>query len=90
MTDLEVFILLPVIGYGGLWILGSALFLVYFHLFHIAMDVKHPLTMIQKVPHSSPSLRFLCAVSPHSSSRPRYSSEHLLYLSMLQNSSKLV
>lgn len=50
MTDLEIFILLPVIGYGGLWISGSVLFLVYFQLFHIAMDLKHPLTMIQKVP----------------------------------------
>jgi hypothetical protein len=50
MTDLEVFILLPLIGYVGLWILGSALFLVYFKLFHISIDLKHTVTMIQKVP----------------------------------------
>jgi hypothetical protein len=50
MTDLEAFILLPLIGYGGLWILGSALFLVYFKLFHISMDLKYIGAMIQKVP----------------------------------------
>jgi hypothetical protein len=50
MTDLAEFILLPLIGYGGLWLLGSALFLVYFKLFKISLDLKQTVKMIQQVP----------------------------------------
>jgi hypothetical protein len=46
----DIFILIPLIGYAGLWLLGSAAFLVFFRLFHVALDLRHPIAMIRKVP----------------------------------------
>ncbi len=37
-------------GYAGLWILGSLIFIVYFKLFKIPLDLNHTVAMIQKVP----------------------------------------
>lgn len=47
---MTLFVLIPLIGYVGLWILGSALFLAYFRLYSISVDLKHTITMIQRVP----------------------------------------
>lgn len=44
------FVLIPAAGYVGLWVLGSALFLVYFRVLRIAVDLKDVATMIRKVP----------------------------------------
>ena len=45
-----LFVLVPLIGYAGLWILGGALFLVYFKLYNISIDLRHTVAMIQRVP----------------------------------------
>ena len=47
---LTIFLLVPLIGYVGLWLLGSTLFLVYFRLFQITLDVRQINAMIHKVP----------------------------------------
>lgn len=46
----DVFILIPLVGYVGLWLLGSAAFLVFFRLFKVALDLRHPAAMIRKLP----------------------------------------
>ena len=43
-------IVIPLVGYVGLWLTGSLLFVIYFRLLHIPIDLKHTLEMIQKVP----------------------------------------
>lgn len=40
----------PLVGYVALWILGSALFLVYFKIFGIAIDMKRPVAMVKQLP----------------------------------------
>ena len=45
-----LFVLVPLIGYVGLWILGSVLFLAYFRLYNISIDLRHTVAMIQRVP----------------------------------------
>lgn len=50
MGYLDAFVLIPLIGYVGLWVLGIAFFLAYFKVFKVSMDLKHTLAMIQKVP----------------------------------------
>lgn len=47
---LIVSILIPVIGYIGLWVMGSALFLLYFRVFHIEVDLRNTVAMIRRVP----------------------------------------
>lgn len=44
------FILIPTAGYVGLWLLGSVIFLVYFRILRVPVDMKHAVAMIQKVP----------------------------------------
>ena len=50
MMQRDIFILIPLIGYIGLWVLGSGLFLIYFRIFNVAIDVKNPVAMVQKLP----------------------------------------
>lgn len=42
-------LLVPIIGYLGLWILGSALFLIYFRVFNVPMQ-SNDTWMISRVP----------------------------------------
>ncbi len=49
-VNLILFIIVPLVGYIGLWILGSVLFLVYFKLFRIALDLKNVVSMLQRIP----------------------------------------
>lgn len=42
--------LIPFIGYVGLWLMGSILFLLYFKMFHIAVDLRDTVALIRKVP----------------------------------------
>jgi hypothetical protein len=49
MKKKSLFILIPLIGYIGLWILGSVLFLVYFEIFNIPMNLEYTV-MIQRIP----------------------------------------
>ena len=44
------FIVIPIIGYIGLWIFASPLFVMYFKLFHVVMDLKHTVHMIKQLP----------------------------------------
>ena len=50
MAHGDAFVLVPLIGYGGLWCLGIGFFLVYFKIFWVVMDLKHTVAMIRKVP----------------------------------------
>lgn len=50
MSNALLFILVPIIGYICLWLLGIVLFLAYFRLFKIPLDMKHPVSMIKKLP----------------------------------------
>ena len=50
MSNLTLFIIIAAIGYLGLWILGSLLFLFYFKLFKVSIDLKHVVNMIRKLP----------------------------------------
>jgi hypothetical protein len=52
MKTRSPFILIPLLGYAGLWVLGSAFSLLYFSVFHVSMDVEHSVAMIQKLPAS--------------------------------------
>ncbi len=49
MKRRTVFVLVPLVGYLGLWILGTAAFLVYFAAFGVSMDLGYN-AMIQRVP----------------------------------------
>jgi hypothetical protein len=49
MKDRNIFVLIPVIGYIGLWILGSAAFLAYFKIFNVLMESDYT-AMIQRLP----------------------------------------
>jgi len=49
MKNKNIFIFIPLIGYVGLWILGSVIFLVYFKIFNISIDLEYTV-MIQKIP----------------------------------------
>ena len=49
MKRRTVFILVPLVGYLGLWILGTVAFLVYFAAFGVSMDLGYN-AMIQAVP----------------------------------------
>lgn len=49
MKDSVVFVLIPIVGYVGLWILGSVLFLVYFRIFRVQKDSDYT-AMIRKIP----------------------------------------
>ncbi len=46
----DLFILIPLIGYAGLWLLGSAAFLAFFRLFKIPLDLRHTAAMIRNLP----------------------------------------
>ena len=41
---------IPLIGYAGLWLLASPLFVVFFKIFHVTIDLKHTGRMIEQVP----------------------------------------
>ncbi len=49
MRRATLFILLPLAGYLGLWILGTVAFLIYFAVFGVSMDLGYN-DMILKVP----------------------------------------
>ena len=49
MKHRTVFILVPVVGYLGLWIMGSVAFLIYFAVFGVPTDLGYN-AMIQGVP----------------------------------------
>ncbi|MDG6908047.1 MAG: hypothetical protein JRN20_19945 [Nitrososphaerota archaeon] len=44
-----IFVVIPLLGYFGLWILGTILFLVYFDLFSVSLDLPYN-TMIERIP----------------------------------------
>ncbi len=44
------YIIVPLVGYVGLWLLGSVCFLVYFQIFHVPIDLKHTVGMIKGIP----------------------------------------
>lgn len=44
------FVLVPIAGYVGLWVLGSVMFLVYFRILRVPVDLKNAVAMIRKVP----------------------------------------
>jgi hypothetical protein len=46
----SLFLFVPLVGYAGLWLLASPLFVLYFKLFHVAMDLKHTVRMVKQVP----------------------------------------
>ncbi len=50
MESVIAFILIPLIGYFGLWMLGIAAFIIYFKIFKIPIDLKHSAEMIRKLP----------------------------------------
>ncbi len=50
MANELIVILIPLIGYIGLWLLGIVFFLIYFKLFRISMDYKHPLAIVKRLP----------------------------------------
>lgn len=43
------FIIIPILGYLGLWVLGTILFLVYFDLFGVSLNQSYNV-MIQMIP----------------------------------------
>lgn len=45
----STFILVPLVGYAALWILGSVLFVIYFEVLGVPMNLSYN-TMIQRVP----------------------------------------
>lgn len=45
-----LFIITPLIGYICLWLLTGPLFVAYFKLLHIPLDLQHTVDMIRKVP----------------------------------------
>ena len=47
---MDEIIFIPLIGYAGIWLLGTIAFLSFFRLFHVALDLKHPVAMIREVP----------------------------------------
>lgn len=49
LSNRAVFVLVPFAGYIGLWVLGSALFLVYFQAFGVPMSAGYN-DMIQRIP----------------------------------------
>lgn len=50
MANELVFALIPIIGYVALWLLGIALFLVYFKLLRIHVDYRHPIAIVKRLP----------------------------------------
>lgn len=50
MENKKVFVLIPLLGYVGLWILASPFFLIYFAIFQIPLDLEHITVMLQKIP----------------------------------------
>lgn len=50
MASMVAYVLVPLIGYMGLWAMGIALFLAYFRLFRIRVDVRRPAAMIDELP----------------------------------------
>ena len=49
MKNRKSIFLIPLIGYLGLWVLGSIAFLVYFRMFNISVDSNY-VDMIRKIP----------------------------------------
>ncbi len=49
MNDRKSILLIPLVGYFGLWVLGSIAFLVYFRVFSISMDSNY-VDMIRRIP----------------------------------------
>lgn len=45
-----IFVVIPLVGYVGLWLMGTLLFLAYFRVFRVVLDVKHAVHMIQGLP----------------------------------------
>lgn len=50
--DYSSFVIIPIIGYAGLWVLASPLFVCYFKLFHVVLDIKHAAHMVGQIPRS--------------------------------------
>ena len=49
MNHPKSLLLIPLLGYFGLWVLGSIAFLVYFRIFSISMDSNY-VDMIRRIP----------------------------------------
>lgn len=49
MKDETAFVIVPLAGYAGLWVLGSVLFLVYFQAFNVPTSAAYS-AMIQDIP----------------------------------------
>lgn len=49
MKTRTIIVLLPLIGYVGLWVLGTALFLLYFRVFKVPFQSDY-VSMIERVP----------------------------------------
>lgn len=49
MKNRSMLFLIPLIGYIGLWLLGSLFFLIYFKIFNVSMDLDNN-AMIQHIP----------------------------------------
>lgn len=47
---MSIYILIPFTGYVGLWLLGGILFIIYFKIFHVTIDLKNTVSMIQQIP----------------------------------------
>lgn len=50
MSDTAIFIVVPLAGYALLWLLASAIFLVYCRFFGVPLTLADPLAMIRGVP----------------------------------------
>ena len=46
----DTFIIVPLLGYATLWLLGSLLFLAYFRLLGVPLDVHRPAAMVAGLP----------------------------------------
>lgn len=43
-------LVIPILGYIGLWLLAAPLFILYFKVYEIPVDLKQTIRMIQKLP----------------------------------------
>ena len=49
-NDQKIFVFIPVMGYILLWVLASPIFLLYFELFHVPLDLVHITSIIKEIP----------------------------------------
>jgi hypothetical protein len=47
--NFNIFII-PTLGYIGLWLLATPLFVLYFKIYKVSVDLKQTVGMIQKLP----------------------------------------